>query len=217
MASQSLTKFYRNISDVHKLAEAHSKLNPGGLGRRSLGHITRSGVVMLCAAWEVYFEDIVTEAVRHITGALDTPSQLPPSVQKKLSSQVKADSHELKPLELAGEGWKELLLHYARKEASSINTPKSHVLELYAKHFIGTDGISSAWHVGPDRVNHIVSIRGEIAHRGRDAEYIPILDLKLYTKEIVRTAVETDNHICLHIKSATGAKSQPWRRKTVPE
>jgi len=50
MPSTSFLKFETNmLTDVDRIISSHTQLNHDGRGRRGLGHITRSGVLMLCA------------------------------------------------------------------------------------------------------------------------------------------------------------------------
>jgi hypothetical protein len=72
------------LQDVTRLEEAHQELNPGGQGRRALGHITRSALVMLCAAWELYIEDLIQEVVEIICENSESPDNLPADIKKKI-------------------------------------------------------------------------------------------------------------------------------------
>jgi len=65
------------LDDVDRLIESHGQLNHDGMGRRGLGHITRSGVLMLCAAWELYLEEMLVESVRILIRRATSPNQLP--------------------------------------------------------------------------------------------------------------------------------------------
>lgn len=82
MPSSSLQQFIWNLEDVERLQQAHNELNPDGRGRRALGHITRSGLVMLCAAWELYFEDLIKESAALIVTECQDPNSLPVSIKK---------------------------------------------------------------------------------------------------------------------------------------
>jgi hypothetical protein len=107
MPSSALIKFENNmLVDVDRIIQSHGQLNHDGMGRRGLGHITRSGVLMLCAAWELYLEELLIESARIFIRRAHSPGQLPQPVQKEIAKVVRESKHELKPLELAGDGWK---------------------------------------------------------------------------------------------------------------
>ncbi len=133
MPSVAFQKFERNmLDDVDRIIKSHKQLNHSGLGRRGLGHITRSGVLMLCAAWELYLEEIIIEAVNVLIERATSPTSLPQAVQKEIAKYVKESKHELKALELAGDGWKVTYHNHATQSLVGFNTPKS------ATVFIGT-------------------------------------------------------------------------------
>jgi hypothetical protein len=125
MPSNAYQLFKKNLIDVDRLIESHEKLKSGNQGKQGLGHITRSGVLMLCAAWEVYVEELVKEAAVKFAEKVDSPDNLPKQAQKQLSNFVKNSKDELKPLSLAGDGWKEVYLENTTELTDKFNTPKS--------------------------------------------------------------------------------------------
>lgn len=216
MPSKSFNKFENNLLvDVQRIIDSHGQLNHNGGGRRGLGHLTRSGILMLCAAWELYMEEVLVEGVKYTIGKIDEPGSLPLPVQKELSRYVKESSHELKPLELAGEGWKTLYLNNTNEKIQSLNSPKSGVLDPMYKKFLGVDTISDCWSLGSAHINQFVSIRGRIAHKGRDARYITINQLKIYKDEIKQTALDVDNSLTEHLCAITPGIVRPWNRRLV--
>lgn len=216
MPSTSLQAFDWNLGDVTRLEEAHEELNPDGQGRRALGHITRSALVMLCAAWELYFEDLIQEVVGVICDHTSDPAHLPVEVKKKIVQIAKADKDELGILHLAGDGWKKIYLDAAKRETQKLNTPKSEQLGILCKNFIGIENLSQEWTVGPDGINEIIVARGEIAHRGRDAKYITLNELLRYKNRIYFTALETDNFISNYLKEILDLRAKPWRNRALP-
>ena len=214
MPSESFKKFENNLMvDVNRIIDSHAQLNHDGQGRRALGHITRSGVLMLCAAWELYMEEVLIEGVNYFISKQDSPKSLPKSVQQELSRTVKESRHELKPLELAGEGWKDLYRNHAHEVLQGLNTPKSGNLDPLFKRFLGIENVSSWWSLGKQEINSFVSARGDIAHRGRDASYVTIVKLRLYSGQIITTALNVDNELTEYLCAATPGTERPWRRR----
>ena len=76
------------LKNVDRLIHTHALLNEwnhnGVKGRRYLGHITRSGVVTLCAAWERYMELVPVETAEYILERIPSPHRLPRETQKHL-------------------------------------------------------------------------------------------------------------------------------------
>ncbi|MEW8285685.1 MAG: HEPN domain-containing protein [Candidatus Thiodiazotropha endolucinida] len=214
MPSASFLKFESNmLTDVDRIISSHGQLNHSGKGRRGLGHVTRSGVLMLCAAWELYIEEVMIEGVVYFSGKLDSPKELPKTVQKELSIHVKESKHELKPLELAGEGWKSLYRNHAEDVLKGLNTPKSGNLNPLFKRFLGVEQLSDSWSLGKDTINDFVSTRGDIAHQGSQAQYITINNLTNYKSQIKATALDVDNMLTEYLCTNTPGTERPWRRR----
>jgi hypothetical protein len=212
MPSDAFQNFRTNLEDVTALIESHEELNYEGQGRRGLGHITRSGVVMLCAAWEVYNEEVVVECVNFVQEYADEPSDLPLTVQKNLSRKVKNADHELKPLHLAGNGWKEVYIKYTEHDVGRLNTPKHGRINERYERYLGIEDISDAWSIDADEIDDFVTVRGEIAHNGRRANYVQINSLRQYLDEVKMTASETDNFLAEYVKEQYPSYRQPWNR-----
>ena len=77
MPSIAYTEFKKNIIDVDNLIAAHTTLNTGSRGKKGLGHITRSGIVMLCATWELYIETLLCESLQILLHRKNNPRELP--------------------------------------------------------------------------------------------------------------------------------------------
>lgn len=214
MPSTSFKKFETTmLKDVDRIIESHGQLNHTGRGRRGLGHITRSGVLMLCAAWELYVEEVMTEGVNYFAEKHDSPKGLPKTVQKELAAHVKESKHELKPLELAGEGWRSLYRNHANEVLKGLNTPKSGNLDPLFKRFLGIEELSNCWSIGKQAINDFVSTRGDIAHRGSDANYVTINNLKDYKEQVKTTVLDVDNMLAEYLCENTPGIERPWRRR----
>jgi hypothetical protein len=168
---------------------------------------------MLCAAWELYVEEVMHEGVVYFSGKFDSPKELPKTVQKELSSRVKESKHELRPLELAGEGWKSLYRNHAVDVLKGLNTPKSSNLNPLYKRFLGIEELSESWSLGKEVINNFVSTRGDIAHKGSQAQYITINNLNNHMAQIKTTALDVDNMLTEFLCSNTPGVERPWRRR----
>jgi hypothetical protein len=214
MPSKSFKKFEdKLLVDVDRIIESHATLNHDGGGRRGLGHLTRSGVLMLCAAWELYLEEVLVEGVEYFVAKFNSPKLFPKSVQKELASFVKESKHDLKPLELAGDGWKTLYRDHVRNTLNGFHTPKSVNLDLLFKKFLGIDHFSAWWTLGDAEIDRFVSIRGDVAHKGRDARYVTISNLKEYLIKIKQTALDVDNELTAYLCQVTPGTERPWRKR----
>lgn len=212
MASSAFNEFRYNVLDARRLHQAHGIVSEGRPGKKGLGHLTRSGVVMLCAAWERYNESVIVEAVGYLAKEIRDPNNLPLSVRKHLSAITKQHAHELKPMELAGDGWRALYVAQATYETSVLNTPKSGNLKALYERLTGLSDVSDFWSIGAKPVDDFVATRGDIAHNGRKTPYIAAGTLLHYISMIEKVTAEHDNKLCDYLKAASGSTYQPWRR-----
>lgn len=212
MPSTAYKHFRVNMIDVARLVEAHGELSPSHPGKRALAHITRSGIVMLCACWELYAESVLIEAVRYLSSKYNSPDQLPLDVRKNLSSKVKEAKHHLKPLELAGDGWKAVYDAYCCEDVRALNTPKSEKLSPLFRKYLGISNVSTLWNIDASVIDGFVELRGKIAHNGRFTEYVSITTLKTYANTIYRNGLHMDNQLCGYVHGLVGGTVQPWRR-----
>lgn len=199
------------LKDVNALIKVHSQLSSKNPGKKGLGHITRSGIVMLCASWESYLEDLLLESLDYLIGSISSPKQLPKLVQKALAQYLKEHKHELKSLDMAGDGWEECLKDYAKAAVKNFNTPNLRNIDSLFKKFLGTDKFSSNW--GYADINQFVSTRGDIAHKGSKAKYVTIKILCMHRDRISETVIEVDNYVSIYLKETTPSNSMPWKRR----
>lgn len=215
MPSSALLKFQGNLLvDVDRIIHSHAILNHDGGGRRGLGHITRSGVFMLCAAWELYVEEVGLEIATLLAQRANAPSALPQRVQKTLAKFVREHKHDLKPLELAGAGWESVYVGHVREVLGGLNTPKAGPIEEIYERLLGWGSCGDHWSCGRNTINDFVKARGDIAHRGRDTDYVNIRVLRDYRTTIFRTVVEHDNAAADFVQ-ANSVGNSPWRRRAV--
>lgn len=212
MPSKAYRRFIHNAVDVDRIISSHSALHNGSTGRKGLGHITRSGVVMLCAAWELYVEDLLIECVKYIAENNDSPNTLPDAVQKNIAKKIKEHKNDLKVLELSGYGWRNIYISYCENETRLINTPKATILDPIYKKYIGLESLSNGWSLGSNTIKDFVSVRRGIAHKGRSSGYITLIKLIEYNDCIKFTAKEMDNYICTYVYGLVNSTIQPWRK-----
>lgn len=217
MPSAALGRFEGPMmKDVDRIIATHGSIQNGGPGNKGLGHLTRGGVLLLCAAWELYIEELMIEAVEACIDRANGPTDLPEAVQRTISDYVKNSKHQLKPLAMAGDGWKTVYLEIAREWVTALNTPKQHNINEGFRKLVGLDDLSNSWSLGSAAVNDFVSARGDVAHRGSDAGNVHINKLKgTYKPQIMKCAVETDNAMSTHIRESFNPKAYPWNRRAI--
>lgn len=79
---------------------------------------------MLCAAWEMYIEDVLLEGANFLTTRIASADHLPNRVKGKIAQAAKKDSRDFGVLKLCGDGWKDVYLQQVKNECAKLNTPK---------------------------------------------------------------------------------------------
>jgi hypothetical protein len=171
--------------------------------------------LLLCAAWELYLEELVMESVEVCIARVANPDELPEAVKHTISDYVRSAKHHFKPLAMSGEGWQEVYRELAREYVKALNTPKRHPVDALFSKLIGIGQLSNAWSDG-DALDDFVTARGDIAHRGRDAGYVTINRLRdEYVAHVTSTAIETDNAIANYLHRTFEPYRYPWNRRNV--
>lgn len=198
--------------DVLKLIETHTYYTKNKPSDKSLGHLTRSAIVMLCAAWERYNEDLLIEAIDKICDSVTDISLLNKKIKKTISSKVKLDKNESKPIELAGDGWKSVWKSYAVSETKLLNTPKSNKLKTLFEKYLGITDYTKMWTSDTNEIDDFVSVRGDIAHNGNKASYANINKLRVYQDLIVDNVINIDSNIADEIVRMLSSADMPWEK-----
>jgi hypothetical protein len=211
MPSKSYLNFLHMRKDVLKIIGTYAHYRDNNLGNRSLGYLTRSGVVMLCAAWERYNEDLLLECIDELCLNISDINDLPIEVKKTLSRLIKEDQHHLSPIELGGDGWKAVWKNYATIRTEKINTPKVEILNMFFKQYLGINNYSQFWTtVNNNEIDIFISDRGDIAHNGNNAAYIRMSKLRRYQEMIVDNVINIDSMMALELRAMSNANALPW-------
>jgi hypothetical protein len=77
------------VPDIQRLIDFHTSETGAGPGRRraDIQVVTRSAIVMTCALWEAFCEDLASEALRKSQSARRT-ADLPTEIKKTLKKSL---------------------------------------------------------------------------------------------------------------------------------
>lgn len=212
MPSEAYKEYSQNLTDVGRLILAHTKENAANPGRRGLGHYTRGGLLLLCAAWERYVESVIEEAARFLTSRLPNVASLPPNAQQKTRDHANNNNTPWTAADLATDRWKEVFLEALKKRTDALNTPKHANLVPLFNTFLDVPDIAAAWTSGHGLIDDFVARRGEVAHRGRQSAYVRIGHLKDVKDLILGYVTETDNFLSDHVRLLVTPNRRPWNR-----
>lgn len=200
--------------DVIDLISAHYVfVHERGEDKDAQGYFVRSAMVMLCAAWERYNEDLLIEIIEKASEHMSSAAGLPEEVQKTISGRVKRDKNELSPMWVADSGWKGIWRTFAKGETDDLNTPNRENLNALFRDFFGLIEYSRLWtEDGRTRVTKFVQDRGEVAHNGNRARHIEMEELREYQEMIVECVIEIDGNMGNELESRYPSTAPVWDR-----
>jgi hypothetical protein len=202
MPSKSYYDFLDLLEDVDQLRTAHYKSSQGLRGKKKLGFLTRSSIVMLCAAWERYNENILLECIDKILETNIEANSLSKHIKEYLSTKVRENKNTIYPIELADNGWKNLWKGYAINDTDALNTPNSENLNKLFKRYMGIENFTSMWHKKSIiKINDFIKLRGEIAHNGSKAKYVRFSTLLNSIEIIIENTIQIDYSLSQHLKT----------------
>jgi hypothetical protein len=167
--------FRAAVADVRHLMEFHEEAGGTGPGKREyrLQSLNKSALVLLCAGWESYVEDVIREAAMDRVSAAQKPGELPVALQQLIVRSIEQDKHDLAMLSLAGEGWQECAERAVESVVTAFNTPKTQRVSSLFRTALGLNDIEKAWtwHKNTEgqpakKLDEFVGLRGAIAHGG---------------------------------------------------
>lgn len=213
MPSKSFQNYHRSLVSIYRLIEALDIIKGSHKGKRALDHFTRSSVLILAAAWESYIEDVILESATYLTVKLNSPLDLPDSVKEQLSEFVKINKTDFKPLQLAGDGWKDVfleLINFHLFGDSGLNTPKPHKINALFKKLLGyEEDVTKDWRINHNKIREFVELRGLLAHRVKFEGYIKKNEVNELMTLVNHAVRNTDQSLLEHLSHIT--LYQPWK------
>jgi hypothetical protein len=187
--------------------EIHGDLAGNSPGRKhGVEVLNKSAIVLTCAVWEAYCEDLAGEAIDHLVAHVKSSRVLPKALRKAIAAELEGDKNELAVWALAGGGWKKILkarlADITKRRNRSWNTPKSKNIDALFEEAVGLVEVSSSWrwhNVNPStartKLDGYVTLRGDIAHRSKAADSIKKSAATGFLKHAERLVIATDGHV----------------------
>lgn len=212
MPSSAYAEFLKNTTDVGRLIAAHTNANHPRPGKRALGHLTRGGLLLLCAAWERYVETVVEESAEFLTRRLPAVGSLPAEAGQRVGNHANDGRNAWTRNDLRTDAWKTMYLEIVRRRTENLNTPKYENIRGMCVDFLGVVDIATAWDRGTDDIDEFVTHRGDVAHRGSQSPYVRIGYLSEMRAVVSQYVRETDNFLSDHLRTLVVPVRRPWNR-----
>lgn len=142
---------WRDAKELPLPIEIHSALAGQTPGKKhGVEVLNKSGIVLMCAVWEAYCEDIAAEAVDHLIANAADAFALPKTLRKNIARELKNDLDESAVWKLADDGWKKHLSTRTKamteERNRKLNTPKTSNIKDLFDTAIGLPDVPSAWY-----------------------------------------------------------------------
>ena len=215
-----------NLRDVRRLLELHEDEVGTTPGRKyDVEVLNKSGVVLALACWEAFVEDCAVAAFDFVLQKSPAATGLSTAVRKHVVTHVRDDKNDLAMWALADSGWRQVLTTYResvlRKRVSPLNTPSAENVDDLYDALLGLQKVSDCWRrhkMTPDqartRLQAIIKLRGDIAHRTRATRTILKNDVREAADLAAELASMTANRVRQHVHGLVG--SFPWDAEPDP-
>ncbi|MBX7259995.1 MAG: hypothetical protein K1Y02_26810 [Candidatus Hydrogenedentes bacterium] len=177
-----------------------------------MGHLTRGGLLLLCAAWERYVEMVLAEGAQITANRLPDINGLPQAVRQKVTSHANNNSTPWTAAQLNTPTWVQIYADAIKARVDKLHTPKHHKLKPLFEDFLAIPDIGTTWSKGSAPIDDFVVLRGEVAHRGGQSRYIRFGQLVDLEVEVKRYVKETDNFLSDHLRTIVNPPRRPWNR-----
>ena len=164
------------MQDAVRLLDIHEKLTGTARGRRrGVEVLNKSALVFVTASWEAVVEDAAAQLFDMLMKGAKSFEFIPTKVRACATEMIRKSQDERRIWELAGEGWKSVLLTHReeilRRYIGPLNTPSSDNVDRLFESLIGLRHISSSWHwpkmsvaSARSRLDEHLRVRAAVAH-----------------------------------------------------
>ena len=182
--------------------------------------LNRSAVVLLCASWEAYIEDVATESFKFMLRSSDDPKVFPAKVRVLASRHLLEDPDGRKIWDLAGSGWKKVMEGHSHSVINVVlrdfHAPKSGKIDTLFEHLLGLRKVSNSWRWrnmtverARNKLDGFVEVRGDIAHRVRADRSIQLSWVRGRAEHLVGLVGTTEAALAKHVRKRVGKR--PWK------
>lgn len=220
MPSQARQVFQVNQADIEQLWIIHEDYAGEGRGRkRGVEVLNRSAIIFVTACWESYIEDLAVEAFDFLLLNAKDSTAIPNKVKGLAVKGLREDKNLLSVWEIADSGWRDVVLRHKAEVHKAwlekFNTPKTAQVNGLYENMIGLSQLSSHWRWkkmtaanAETALDEFITIRGNIAHRIRDAEPVAKNTGTRYLNHVSQIVERCESAVSAHLAQLTGVA--PW-------
>lgn len=209
----ALDTLAENMRDIARLVEIHEAVGGTARGRRHrLDVLNRSGIVLLVASWEAFVEDLAGYALGRILATATKPSQFSQEILLAASRGLRVAKDERRVLDLAGDGWRDVVRAYCTALIRALNSPGPNEVEVLFEQVMGLTGLRSRWKLHRSNplkagkaLDALVQRRHRIAHRAASESAVTKKELEAAITLILGLARASTATVKEHLGGLSGS------------
>lgn len=171
----------------------------------------KAGIVLVCAMWEAYCEDVCREGVyrllRNAQKTNEPRKQLPKELLKLVVAAIGRDKNELAMWGLAGKSWFSTTCVAADESlVDRFHTPNADEVDGLFEKALGLKEMSRHWHwshmtasSGRTKLDKFVKLRHKIAHRSQATEAVHKTQVTSFLRHATHLVRCTDGALAAHL------------------
>ncbi len=220
MSSTAKSAFDLNKADIDQLWQIHGDYAGQGVGaKHGVEVLNRSVVIFVTACWESYVEDFAKECFDLMVAKCPSFDDIPIKARNYATKPIFDQKDSRAVWGLAGNGWRKVM--HDHKDAvvgnwlSTFNTPKSPQVTSLFDELLGVPDVTKWWkwknmssRQAATKLDDFITIRGNIAHRVKDAKPVYKTAGSSYLEHVERVIECVESGMFKHLEQIT--KSPPW-------
>ena len=212
MPTKAYAQFQKNLDTVKRLRDSYDVIREkrASRGKGAFEHFTRSAILFLASAFEVYIEDVTNECCKQNIAQAHDAVNLPHEVRSTLNDYVKRDKTSYSPITLCDEGWRIVYKEMVKEATEKLNTPKVQKITELFKKYIGVTSAEIDALPQIDQLDAFVTFRGEITHRVRATKYVKIEEVEANEELIEEMVKNIDKMLLRFFRAKYPNERAPW-------
>lgn len=220
MSSLARQAYEANREDINQLWEIHQEYGGKGVGaKHGVEVLNRATIIFITASWESWVEDFARQCFDALLQHAQTADVIPVKVRNYATRPLFDQKDSRRVWDLADAGWRSVLITHRDAILNNwlgpFNTPKTQQVKLLFEELLGINDVTQWWRwkgmtprkVG-DKLDRYITLRGNIAHRVKDAEPVYKNDGYDYHAHVRRIIDVTEHRMWNYLKSLIG--TNPW-------
>ncbi len=180
--------------------------------RRSAEAVYRAAVILTCAAWEAYLEDLALDALLRVAARYRNGESLSAAAQE-------VAARTSRQIDLAGIQWQDSRAVQTQRNVllGPFNTPKATNTDNLFQKALDLERLSSSWRwkrvsakESARQLDTLVTLRGDIAHRKKGLHRVRKQAVVGHVTLIERLGVLSSNRVRHWLLDAVGTSPVGW-------